>query len=79
MEPIWGPRNSFFVLQTVTSWLIFNLVSKSAQNSGCPILHIKVDGADISRSIGDAKWLVVARMQSRAQNVVEKRIRVAAQ
>ena len=73
MEPIRGPGNLIFVLQVATSWMIFNLASKAAQNSGCPILHINVVETSISRSIGDPKGVVVAPMKSGAQKVVEKR------
>ena len=73
MEPIRGPRNFIFVLQVATSWTIFNLASKAAQNSGCQVLHVNVDETSISRSIGDPRGVVLAPMKYGAQKVVEQK------
>ena len=73
MEPIRGPGNSIFVLQVATSWPIFKMASKAAQNSGCPMLHINVDETSISRSIGDPKGAVLAPMNPGAEKVVEQK------
>ena len=73
MGPIRGSPNLFFALQAATSWTIFNLASKTAQNSGCPTLHINVDETSISRTIGDPKGVVLTPRRYGAQKVVEEK------
>ena len=73
----WNPFGvhgiSFFVLQVATSWTIFNLASKAAQNSDCPTLCVNVDETSISRSIGDPKGVVLDPMKRGAQKVIEQK------